>query len=313
MAAGKSTRMKSDYSKVVHKILGKEIINFLLDNLVEAGIEENDIILVAGQNLEELKQVISRDVRYVIQQRQLGTADALMAAKEYMDGFDGDVLVVVGDNPYISSGELKRLIRQHRQNKANCSMLSAVFPSTPPAYGRIIRDENGAVSGIVEQLDATPEQLKIREVNASIYLFDNPVVFPLLFKIDNNNAKGEYYLTDIIHILKERGHTIDAVKTDDYFVSIGINNRWELQEAQQRFNEARLKQLAVEQGVTVLQPDTVTVEFDVEIGTDTVIYPNTYIAAGTRIGKNCEIGPFVYLKNVEVADNETIQFGKRVE
>lgn len=296
---------------MVHKILGKEIINFLLDNLVEAGVEENNIILVAGQNLDELKQAVTRDVRYAVQQRQLGTADALLAAKEYMHGFDGDVLVLVGDNPYINAGELSRLIQRHRENGANCTLLTAVFPGTPPAYGRIIREKNGAVIGVVEQLDATPEQLEIREVNASIYLFDNPVVYPLLFKIGNNNAKGEYYLTDIIQLLKDRDYTIDAIKTDDYRVSIGINNRWELQEAQREFNLARLQQLASEPGVTVLQPETVTVEFDVEIGQDTVLYPNTYLASGTRVGKNCQIGPLVYLENVTIPDNSTIRMEKR--
>jgi bifunctional UDP-N-acetylglucosamine pyrophosphorylase/glucosamine-1-phosphate N-acetyltransferase len=313
LAAGKSKRMKSAFSKMVHKILGKEIINFLLDALVECGVVETDITVVIGKNADELKQVIKRNVNYAVQKEQLGTADALLAAKEYFRDFTGDLLVTVGDNPYITAGELKRLIDRHREVDSKCTFISAVFPFPPPPYGRIIREESGAVTGVVEELDCTPEQLKIREVNSSIYLFDNRVVFPLLFKIGNNNRKGEYYLTDIITLLKEVNHKIDAVKTDDYFISIGINNRWELQEAQKRFNEANLEYLAVEKGVTFLQPESVTVEYGVEIGQDTVIYPSTYIATGTTIGKNCEIGPFVYLKGVNVKDNETIRFEKREE
>lgn len=310
LAAGKSKRMKSGLSKVVHKILGKEIINFALDSLVEAGFRETDIIVVVGQNLEELKKVIHRNVQYAVQEKQLGTADALLSAKEYIRDFDGDLLVTVGDNPYITAEELKKLIAQHQETNSQCTLISAVFPFPPPAYGRIIRDENNAVTGVIEELDATPEQLEIREVNASIYMFANKVVFPLLSKIDNGNQKGEYYLTDIIKLLKERNYKIDAVKTEDYFISIGINNRWELQEAQERFNQARLKNLALEKGVTILQPGTVTIEYEVEIGMDTVIYPSTYIASGTKIGSNCRIGPFVYLSNVEIKDNEEISFEK---
>jgi bifunctional UDP-N-acetylglucosamine pyrophosphorylase/glucosamine-1-phosphate N-acetyltransferase len=311
LAAGKSKRMKSGFTKVVHKILGKEIINYLLDSLAAVGIDDSDIILVCGENIDEIKAVVTRDVQYAVQKEQLGTAHALLSAKEYLQDFTGDLLVTVGDNPYITAEELSRLITRHREIQSQCTFISAVFPFKPPPYGRVLRGEKQEVTGVVEEIDASPEQLKIREVNSSIYLFDNNIVFPLLFKIDNNNAKGEYYLTDIIALLKERDQTIEAVKAGDYYISIGINNRWELQEAQKKFNESRMKQLALEAGVTILQPDSVTIEYNVEIARDTVIYPSTYIAAGTCIGKNCQIGPFVYLKGVEIKDNEIIRFEKR--
>jgi bifunctional UDP-N-acetylglucosamine pyrophosphorylase/glucosamine-1-phosphate N-acetyltransferase len=313
LAAGKSKRMKSGFTKVVHKILGKEIINYLLDSLAAVGIDETDIILVCGENIDEIKAVVTRDVQYALQQEQLGTAHALLSAKEYIQDFTGDLLVTVGDNPYITAEELNKLITRHREIKSQCTFISAVFPFKPPPYGRVLRGEKQEVTGVVEEIDAAPGQLKIREVNSSIYLFDNNIVFPLLFKIDNNNAKGEYYLTDIIALLKERNQTIEAVKADDYYISIGINNRWELQEAQKKFNESRMKQLALDAGVTILQPDSVTIEYNVEIGKDTVIYPSTYIAAGTCIGGNCQIGPFVYLKGVNIKDNEIIRYEKREE
>lgn len=311
LAAGKSKRMKSGFTKVGHKVLGKEIINYLLDSLAEVGMDESDIILVCGENPDEVKAVVTRDVKYAIQKEPLGTAHALLSAKEHLQGFSGDLLVTVGDNPYITAEELNKLITRHREIQSQCTFISAVFPFKPPPYGRVLRDDKEKVTGVVEEIDATPEQLKIREVNSSIYLFDNRVVFPLLFKIDNNNSQREYYLTDIIALLKERGHTIAAVKADDYFISIGINNRWELQQAQKKFNESRMKQLALEAGVTILQPESVTIEHNVEIGKDTVIYPSTYISAGTRIGGNCQIGPFVYLKGVEINDNEIIRYEKR--
>jgi len=311
LAAGKSKRMKSDYSKIVHKILGKEIINFLLDSIVDAGVDETDIIVVCGQNIDEVKQVVKRKVHYAIQSEQLGTADALLSAKDFIKDYKGRLLVTVGDNPYVTASELKKLVKWHRQSMARCTFISAVFPFTPPPYGRVIRNEKNEVTGVVEEIDATPGQLNIREVNSSIYLFDNDIVFPLLLKINNNNAKGEYYLTDIIALLKESKQRVEAVPADDYYISIGINNRWELQEAQKKFNEYQLQHFALEKGVTILQPESVTIEYDVEIGKDTVIFPSTYIASGTSIGNNCRIGPFVYLDGVEIHDHETVRFEKR--
>jgi bifunctional UDP-N-acetylglucosamine pyrophosphorylase/glucosamine-1-phosphate N-acetyltransferase len=311
LAAGKSLRMKSEKTKVLHQILGKEIINYLLDSLVACGIAEQDIIVVVGDNRAEIAGAVKRDVAYAFQQEQLGTAHALLAAQEYFAGHEGELLVVVGDNPYITAGALQKLIASHRQGRAQCTFISAVFPESPPPYGRVIRDERGEVRGIVEEKDATPEQRQIREMNAAIYLFDNRVVFPFLARIDNRNVKKEYYLTDIIAILQRENFKVQAVRADDCDIAIGINNRQDLQAAHDKFNRQIQQQLMLEDGVTILQPETVTIEHDVEIGLDTVIFPCTYLAAGTRIGKNCAIGPFVYLKNVHINDDEKIVFEKR--
>jgi bifunctional UDP-N-acetylglucosamine pyrophosphorylase/glucosamine-1-phosphate N-acetyltransferase len=311
LAAGKSLRMKSEKTKVLHKILGKEIINYLLDSLVACGIAEQDIIVVVGDNRAEIAGAVKRNVGYAIQQEKLGTAHALLAAQEYIAGHDGELLVVVGDNPYITVDALQKLITSHRQSQAQCTFISAVFPGSPPPYGRVIRDKQGEVRNIVEEKDASPEQRQIREVNAAVYLFDNRVVFPLLAQIDNRNAKKEYYLTDIIAILQRENFKVQAVQADDCDIAIGINTRLDLQAAHDKFNNQIQQQLMLENGVTILQPETVTIEHDVEIGLDTVIYPCTYLAAGTRVGKNCLIGPFVYLKNVRVNDGEKIIFEKR--
>lgn len=311
LAAGKSTRMKSEKTKVLHKILGKEIINYLLDSLVACGIAEQDIIVVVGDNRAEIAGAVKRKVVYAVQREQLGTANALLAAQEHIVRHDGELLVLVGDDPYVTADALQKLIASHRRDRAECTFISAVFPESPPPYGRIIRDEQGEVRGIVEEKDASPEQRRIREVNASIYLFDNRVVFPLLDRIGNRNAKKEFYLTDIIAILRQENLKVQAVQADDYAIAIGINNRCELQEAQNRLNRRNQQRLMLESGVSILQPDTVTIEHDVEIGPDTIIYPCTYLAAGTRIGKNCVIGPFVYLKNARVKDGEKLIFEKR--
>ncbi len=311
LAAGKSTRMHSEKTKVLHKILGKEIVNYLLDSLVACDIAEPDIIIVVGDNHADIAAGIQRKVVYALQREQLGTAHALLAAGEHIAGYNGELLVLVGDNPYITADALQKLIASHRQAKAQCTLISAVFPDSPPPYGRIIRDDQGAILGVVEEKDATPEQRQIREVNAAIYLFDNRVVFPLLAEIGNRNAKEEYYLTDIIAIMQRKNLRVQAIPADDCDIAIGINNRRDLQAAQDKFNRQIQRRLIMESGVTILQPGTVTIEPDVDVGRDTVIYPCSYLAAGTRIGKNCAIGPFVYLKNVCIGDGERVVFEKK--
>jgi bifunctional UDP-N-acetylglucosamine pyrophosphorylase / glucosamine-1-phosphate N-acetyltransferase len=306
LAAGKSTRMKSEHSKVLHPILGKEIIRYLLDSLLECGIAEQDTIIVVGDNGAEIKRVIGDQFRYALQHQQLGTAHALLSASPLLADHSGDLLVLVGDNPYITAAELHKLIDTHRRLRAHGTFITAVFPGAPPPYGRVVRDALGRVRGVVEEKDASPEQRQIREVNASIYLFDNRVVFPRLAKIENRNAKHEYYLTDIIAILDQEGFLLETVRADDCDVAIGINDRLDLQAAQKKFNGLIQRRLMLEAGVTILQPETVTIEQDVEVGRDTVIHPCTYLAAGTRVGKNCVIGPFAYLKNVRINDGETI-------
>ncbi len=310
LAAGKSKRMKSDRSKVVHRILGKEIINYTLDALSETGVNDENIIVVVGENSEEVAAVIDRDVKYAVQKEQLGTADALISAGSFLEGFEGDIIVTVGDNPYIKSSEFRTMIAYHREKGLECTLLSARFPSDPPPYGRILRNSDGVVESIIEAVDADEEQLKIREVNAGIYVFRNEIVFSLLKNIRSDNEKKEFYLTDIISVLKDEGYSPDAVETENYFAAIGINNRRELSEAQVKFNMDNIREMEERSGVTILQPETITIEHGVEIGKDTVIFPSTYIGSGTKIGRNCSIGPFIYLRNVDIGDGEELSYKK---
>ena len=312
LAAGKSTRMKSEKTKVLHKILGKEIINYLLDSLVACGIAEQDIIVVVGDNRAEIAGAVKRKVAYAVQQEQLGTAHALLAAQEYIARHDGELLVVVGDNPYITADALQKLIASHRQGRAQCTFISAVFPGSPPPYGRVIRDEQGEVRGVVEEKDASPEQRQIREVNASIYLFDNRVVFPLLAQ-DRQPQCQKRVLSHRYHCHPAAGK-FHRCKRSRPMIALSPSASTTAGSCRQRmnkFNRQIQQRLMLENGVTILQPETVTIEHDVEIGLDTIIYPCTYLAAGTRIGKNCVIGPFVYLKNVRVNDGEKVIFEKR--
>jgi bifunctional UDP-N-acetylglucosamine pyrophosphorylase/glucosamine-1-phosphate N-acetyltransferase len=310
LAAGKSKRIKSTYSKMVHKILGKEIINILVDAFIESGIPAEDLIIVTGKDDQSIKNAINKNVHFVIQEQQLGTAHALLSAQNKLKDFQGNIIVTVGDNPHICDSDIKQLIDHHQSEKAHCTLLSAVFPKDPPPYGRILRDQKQRVIGVVEEMDARPDQLQIMEVNASVYLFDFQTVHPLLSEINNQNRKNEYYLTDIVGILVKKKLKVNALMADNYWTSIGINNRWELQQAQKRLNERNQKKMALEKGVTILQPETVTIEFGVEIGPDTTIFPCSYIARGTSIGENCQIGPFVFLKNTSIPDNSRISFKK---
>jgi len=299
--------MRSSRSKVVHPILGRPLIVWLLDQLSVAGIPEENTVLVCGENLEEVREAVSgRAVRFVIQSEPLGTAHALISAGEFMADFSGDLLVTVGDNPWITGDEILNLRERHAGNPAPCTFISARFPHRPPPYGRIIRGDDGGVETVVEDADATPGQKEIREVNSSIYMFHTPTVWPLLSRISNRNRKQEYYLTDIISILRASGHPVDAVCAKDYRVALGINNRWELQEAEREFNRRSLKRLAVDGGVSIMDPTTTTVESDVEIGEDSVIFPCTYIGKGTRIGRDCRIGPFVCLRDADIPDGAVV-------
>lgn len=306
LAAGRSTRMKSNRSKVLHEILGRTILEYLLATLADCGLKPDQIIVVVGENETEVRDKIKVPVKFARQEKQLGTADALLAATSYCRDFRGDLLVLVGDNPYLEAGELQRLIDHHRRSQAHCTMLSAVFPETPPPYGRVLRDERGRVLKVVEEIEASREELLIREVNSSVYVFDNETVFPLLPKIGNDNVKKEYYLTDVVGMLAATGKNVQALPAGHYRVAIGINNRWELQEAQAYFNRQNLRRLALEKGVTVLQPETVTVEHGAVVGPDTIIQPLTYIGAGTEIGAGCIIGPLAVLRGEQVPDGARV-------
>lgn len=308
LAAGKSTRMRSALSKVLHPILGRELIRYLLDALGECGLAASDIVIVAGDNRAQLEQALGRGFAYASQDPPLGTAHALLSAAGRVAGHDGLLLVLVGDNPYVTAAELQRLIDRHRQLRPACTLLSAVFPGDIPPFGRIVRDARGRVERIVEEKDATDGERAIREVNASIYLFDWPRVLPLLSEIGCDNAKREYYLTDIVAILRRHGLEAEALAADDFRVAIGINDRRDLQRAQAEFNRRIQERLMLEGGVTILGPETVTIEHGVEIGPDTVIGPHAYLAAGTRVGRGCVIGPFVFLKNARVPDGGTREF-----
>jgi len=298
LAAGKGTRMKSDLPKVLHPLLGKPLVLYVTKAVRNVGID--DIILVVGHKAEMVKDELGQDYRYVLQKEQLGTGHALMITSEELKGFHGDVLVLVGDAPFLTPDVIKRLVLRHRETGASATMMTAIM-DPPPPYGRIVRDSNGKVLRIVEDKDATPEEKKITEVNTSHYCFRSEDVFPLLSQLSTNNNQGEYYLTDIIEFLTKNGSLVETLPEYDPDVLKGINSQEELMAAVKKLkSDILIKHM--NNGVIFPDPDLVYIEESVSINEGTIIHPFTHISGTTTIGSFCEIGPFVTIKNAAVGN-----------
>ncbi len=292
LAAGKGTRMKSDKSKLVHKIYGKEIVLRSVENAHKAGI--NEIIAVVGHLKEQVQEVLKDRVKYVYQEEMLGTGHAVMQAKEFLQGKKGKVVVLNGDVPILRPETIRNLIEKSTANKEYATLLTAIYDN-PFGYGRIIRDEGGNVEGIVEEKDATELQRKIKEINAGIYCFDIEELLKALEAIDNHNASGEYYITDVIKIMNDKGLKTGAVIVEDNTEILGVNDRVQL-EILTKVLRMRINAEHMRNGVTIEDSSSTYIYDDVKIGRDTVIHPNTTIKSDVEIGKNCEIGPNSYIR-----------------
>ena len=308
MAAGKGTRMKSKKSKLVQKIYGKEVVKRAVENAKKAGV--NEIVAVVGYMKEEVMAVLGDDVKYAYQEEMLGTGHAVMQAKEYLQGKKGKVLVLNGDVPLIRPETLNKLLEKSIENKEYATLLTAIYDN-PTGYGRIVRDEGGNISAIVEEKDTTEEQKEIKEINAGIYCFDIEELLLALDKISPNNAQGEYYLTDVIQIMNEKGLKTGAVIVEDNTEILGINDRIQL-EMLTKVLQMRINTEQMKKGVTIEDINTTYIYDDVEIGMDTVIHPNTTIKSGVQIGEDCEIGPNAYIREgCKLANN--VKIGNFVE
>ena len=308
MAAGKGTRMKSKKSKLVQKIYGKEIVKRAVENAEKAGVK--DIVAVVGYMKEEVMAVLGDKVKYAVQDEMLGTGHAVMQAKEYLKGKKGKVLVLNGDVPLIRPETLNKLLEKSIENKEYATLLTAIYDN-PTGYGRIVRDEGGNVEAIVEEKDTTDEQKEIKEINAGIYCFDIEELLSALEKISPNNAQGEYYLTDVIQIMNEKGLKTGAVIVEDNTEILGINDRIQL-EMLTKILQMRINTEHMKKGVTIEDINTTYIYDDVEIGRDTVIHPNTTIKSGVQIGEDCEIGPNAYIREgCKLANN--VKIGNFVE
>ncbi|MBC8140886.1 MAG: bifunctional UDP-N-acetylglucosamine diphosphorylase/glucosamine-1-phosphate N-acetyltransferase GlmU [Armatimonadetes bacterium] len=290
LAAGKSTRMRSRLPKVLHPVCGRPILAHILHALAEAGITRR--IAVIGHEAETVRQNMddyfgAGTLEYALQTEQKGTGHAVQMAQAALHGFTGTVLVLAGDTPLLSAEVLKLLLAEHSRTGATATVLTAVLPDAG-AYGRIIRGDGGEVLGIVENKDATPEQKAIREINTGVFAFDAPALFAALSDLSPANAQGEYYLTDVLAILRGAGKTVRAVVTEDTDVILGVNTRVELAEIAAKMRSRILRDLMLS-GVTVEDPATTYVDAGVTVGQDSVLEPMTKLCGDTQIGANCVI------------------------
>lgn len=303
LAAGQGTRMKSKLYKVLHPVCGKPMVRHVLEQMKDLKAEK--IVTVVGHGADMVKSELGDECQYVLQAEQLGTAHAVMQTKELLKGKQGTTLVVCGDTPLLKAETINALMDHHIKQNAKATILTS-FADDPTGYGRIIRNEQGHVEKIVEHKDATDEEKQVREINAGTYCFDNESLFNALEKVSNENAQGEYYLPDVIEILKSEGEIVTAYSTDDFTETLGVNDRVALSQAEkimrQRINEKHMRN-----GVTIIDPEQTYIESDVVIGQDTIIYPGTIIKGKTTIAEDCVIGPHTEIVNCSVDSETTIR------
>jgi bifunctional UDP-N-acetylglucosamine pyrophosphorylase/glucosamine-1-phosphate N-acetyltransferase len=287
LAAGEGKRMKSKHPKVSHKVCGKPIIQHVIDSVHLAGLKK--VVVVVGHKADEVKKCIGTDVDFVLQSEQLGTGHAVICASEYIkEGIDY-TLVLTGDTPLITGETLSSFVEFHKKNKLNATILTSDFED-PTGYGRIVRNSDESVEKIVEHKDASEDEKKIKEINSGMFCFNTKDLIKALNKINNNNAQGEYYLTDVIEIMERDGLSIGAYKIENPTEIMGINDRTQLACAEKVMRHRILNNLMIN-GVTIMDPDSTYIEKDAFIGADTVVYPNTIIEGNTVIGEDCIIGP----------------------
>jgi len=303
LAAGKGVRMKSDLPKVLHPLMGKPLVTWVARACRKAGVER--VVLVIGHQADQVRETLGPDFEYAEQKPQLGTGHALMTAARQLKDFTGDLLVLVGDAPFLSAAVLKKLIRKHQTVSAAATLMTVIL-DPPPAYGRIVRDEQRRVLRIVEERDATSAEKRITEVNTSHYCFDAQTVLPLLASLSTDNDQGEYYLTDVIGLLSRNGKRLETLSVADPVTLMGINSRSDLAEAHVLITRHIVKK-HMHSGVSFPNPEGVLIEPEVRIGPDTVILPGTLLSGSTVIGRNCVIGPHTTCRSARIGDGCRIE------
>ena len=304
LAAGKGTRMRSKYPKVLHKVGGKPMLQHVIDAATVAGCD--DKVVIVGHEAELVEKMVGSQGKIALQAEQLGTGHAVMQTAEALKGFTGTALILCGDTPLLEGEELKKFCEAHKASGAAATVLTAVMDD-PFGYGRIVRDEKGNVQAIVEQKDATEAQKAIKEINTGIYCMECPLMFDVLATLTNDNAQGEYYLTDVLEKLNQAGQKVGGVVTKDSDMVMGINSRKQLSVAEGVMRQRILDKL-MDSGVTIMDPASTFIEGSVKIGRDTIIYPYTWLEGTTEIGEDCEIGPNARFTNVKIGNDNHLQF-----
>ena len=302
LAAGLGTRMKSDVPKVLHEVCGRPMLSYVIDAALSVSPER--IVVVTGGDQDDVAGILPVGCERAVQEERRGTGDAVRAGLGPLDGFDGDVMVLYGDVPLVHGAFVAGLFQRHHDAGAAATLTTARL-ADPAHYGRIVRDEAGAVARIVEFKDASAGERGIDEVNVGLYVFRSDALRPALERLGSDNAQGELYLTDVVHLLLDAEHTVATYESDDEEMCLGVNSRVELAIVNGAMRHRLLERLMLA-GVTIEDPGTTFVDWGVEVGRDTFIRANTHLLGRTTVGAASEIGPGSFLRDAFVGDRAKV-------
>ncbi|MGH7002499.1 MAG: bifunctional UDP-N-acetylglucosamine diphosphorylase/glucosamine-1-phosphate N-acetyltransferase GlmU [Alphaproteobacteria bacterium] len=302
LAAGKGTRMKSALPKVMHAVAGRAMVLHVLDAAKALGAER--AVVVVGPDMPEVGAAV-KPFETAVQQRQLGTADAVNAARKALGDFRGTVFILYGDTPLITPATLRHMLAEREKTKPMAAVVALGFrPADPGAYGRLVVDRAGALTGIVEAKDATPAQIKIDLCNSGVMAVDGAALWALLDKVGNDNAKGEFYLTDIVGLARKQKLRCAYVEAPESELQ-GVNDRVDLAQAEAALQD-RLRRTAMAAGVTMTDPSSVFLAWDTRLGSDVVIGPNVVFGPGVTVHDRVEIRAFCHLEGAEIGADAII-------
>jgi bifunctional UDP-N-acetylglucosamine pyrophosphorylase/glucosamine-1-phosphate N-acetyltransferase len=302
LAAGLGTRMKSDLPKVLHEVCGRPMLSYVIDAALS--VSPDRVVVVTGPDQDAITEILPVGCERAVQQERRGTGDAVRAGLEPLEGFEGDVMVLYGDVPLVDGGFVAELRRRHLEADA-AATLTTVELGDPEHYGRIVRDDEGGVARIVEFRDASPDEREIDEINVGLYVFRSDALRPALGRLQSDNDQGELYLTDVVHLLLDAGHTIASFESDDEEMCMGVNSRVELAIVSAAMRWRLLERLMLA-GVTVEDPETTYVDYGVEVGRDTLIRAGTHLLGRTTVGAASEVGPGSFLRDAFVGDRARV-------
>ncbi|MEC1291216.1 bifunctional UDP-N-acetylglucosamine diphosphorylase/glucosamine-1-phosphate N-acetyltransferase GlmU [Bacillus mojavensis] len=303
LAAGQGTRMKSKLYKVLHPVCGKPMVEHVVDEALKLSLTK--LVTIVGHGAEEVKKQLGDKSEYALQAEQLGTAHAVKQAQPFLADEKGVTIVICGDTPLLTAETMEAMLKEHTQKEAKATILTAVAED-PTGYGRIIRGESGAVQKVVEHKDASEEERLVTEINTGTYCFDNEALFRAIDLVSNDNVQGEYYLPDVIEILKNEGETVAAYQTGNFQETLGVNDRVALSQAE-LFMKERINKRHMQNGVTLIDPMNTYISPEAVIGSDTVIYPGTVIKGEVQIGEDTIIGPHTEIMNSSIGSRTVIK------
>ncbi|WP_082235827.1 bifunctional UDP-N-acetylglucosamine diphosphorylase/glucosamine-1-phosphate N-acetyltransferase GlmU [Halobacillus massiliensis] len=303
LAAGQGTRMKSKLYKVLHPVCGKPMVQHVVDQLNKLQLDE--LITVVGYGAEKVQDQLGKNSHYAIQEEQLGTGHAVQQAESILAGKQGVTIVACGDTPLLTDETLQNMVNHHLEKGAKATILTA-HAEDPTGYGRVIRGGNGQVERIVEQKDATEGEQAVQEINTGTYCFDNELLFESLKNVSNDNAQGEYYLPDVIQILKDQAEVVSAYQTTDFSEALGVNDRVALSKAE-RLMKQRINESHMRNGVTLVDPEQTYIGPNVQIGQDVTIYPGSILEGQTVIADDVTVGPHSTIANCSVGAGTVVK------